>query len=34
MKVLLVVYVVIQYNYPMFTYNLVNNIIDMIQRSM
>ncbi|AUV63236.1 hypothetical protein Sf24_gp227 [Shigella phage Sf24] len=34
MKVLFVVYVVIQYNYPMFTYNLVNTIIDMIQRSM
>lgn len=34
MKVLFVVYVMIQYNYPMFTYNLVNNNIDMIQRSM
>ena len=34
MKVLFVVYVMIQYNYPMFTYNLVNNIIDIIQRSM
>ncbi|UGO55623.1 putative molybdopterin-guanine dinucleotide biosynthesis protein MobD [Escherichia phage JLBYU24] len=33
MKILFVVYVMIQYNYPMFTYNLVNNIIDMIQRS-
>ncbi|QWY90465.1 hypothetical protein Phage132_100 [Escherichia phage 132] len=34
MKILFVVYVMIQYNYPMFTYNLVNNIIDIIQRSM
>ena len=34
MKVLFVIYVMIQYNYPMFTYNLVNNIIGMIQRSM
>ncbi|URY12972.1 hypothetical protein [Shigella phage ESh24] len=34
MKVLFVVYVMIQYNHPMFTYNLVNNIIDIIQRSM
>ena len=34
MKILFVVYVMIQYNYTMFTYNLVNNIIDMIQRSM
>lgn len=34
MKFLIAAYIVVQYNYPMFTYNMVNNIIDMIQKSM
>ncbi|VCU43170.1 hypothetical protein MAR005P1_00241 [Escherichia virus vB_Eco_mar005P1] len=34
MKLLLIVYVVIQYNYPMFTYNMVNGVMNLIETSM
>ena len=34
MKLLLIAYVVVQYNYPMFTYNMVNGIVNLIETSM
>ncbi|AWY07900.1 hypothetical protein KNT93_gp097 [Escherichia phage SF] len=34
MKLLLIAYVVVQYNYPMFTYNMVNSIVNLIETSM
>ncbi|XAO15005.1 hypothetical protein [Escherichia phage FL18] len=34
MKLLLIAYVIVQYNYPMFTYNMVNGVMNLIEASM
>lgn len=34
MRLLFIAYVMVQYNYPLFTYKFVNALIKMIQESM